>query len=202
MQEASPLDNLTRTTASLLITGYQKYLSPHKGFACAHRIWHRGESCSQYTKRTILEQGLVTALPLVRERFGACKLANNRLKQRRKVRLNPCRYDRIISLSDAFPNIDLIEEGVDLEAEPTNPPHKSPDSARSKPNSCNIGDGDCCNLASGDCNVVDCGGLDCSGCDCSGLDCGAIDFGTLDCGSLDCGGCDGCAGLDCGGCSW
>ncbi len=31
------------------ITGYQRYLSPYKGFRCAHRVLHQGESCSQYS---------------------------------------------------------------------------------------------------------------------------------------------------------
>lgn len=70
------LDSLTRKTAAFLISGYQKYLSPRKGYSCAHRVLYSGESCSQYVKRTILEQGLINAVYLSRQRFTACKSAH------------------------------------------------------------------------------------------------------------------------------
>ncbi|MEH2260005.1 membrane protein insertion efficiency factor YidD [Nostoc sp.] len=41
---------------AILISQYQKYLSPLKGYSCPHRLLYGNESCSQYVKRTILEQ--------------------------------------------------------------------------------------------------------------------------------------------------
>jgi len=59
----------------LAITGYQKYLSPYKGFCCAHRVWHGDLSCSEYTKQTLLQNGVWRSLPKIRARFQACKAA-------------------------------------------------------------------------------------------------------------------------------
>lgn len=77
-------DAATRSLSLKLIEGYQKYISPRKGFSCAYRILYNRESCSQYVKRQIREQGLINAIPLIRQRFLACKSAslafNNRTR--------------------------------------------------------------------------------------------------------------------------
>lgn len=80
----APFDWLTRNTASLLITGYQKHLSPYKGFSCAHRVLYGGDSCSQFTKRAVLERGITAGLMIARDRFQACKAANKILKSSRE----------------------------------------------------------------------------------------------------------------------
>ena len=61
--------------AVVLIGGYQTYLSPRKGWKCAHRVLHGGESCSQWIKTTIGAQGCRAAFPLARTRFAQCKIA-------------------------------------------------------------------------------------------------------------------------------
>lgn len=63
------LDIAVRQILVILISWYQKYLSPIKGFSCAYRVLHRGEFCSCYTKRTILEQDLITAISMSQQRF-------------------------------------------------------------------------------------------------------------------------------------
>jgi putative component of membrane protein insertase Oxa1/YidC/SpoIIIJ protein YidD len=164
------------------ITGYQRYLSPYKGFRCAHRVLHRGESCSQYVKRMVREEGLGIALAKSRVRFAECKEANRILQARRTLaRMS-------------------IESGEN--EQPENPDadrSPNPDSARRKPpvvsnstssssssnsSSCNSNDinncGDCC-LDPPDFSSCDMSSLDCNGCDSCG-DCG-------DCGGGDCGGC-------------
>lgn len=198
--QASILDTFTRSTAATLIGGYQKYLSPHKGFSCAHRVWHRGESCSEYAKRTIVERGLMDAIPLVRERFQECKVANERLQQR-QARLRVCKQ-RVRSLSDSLAHIDSIEEDVEPTDDREGEKRKSRESASSSSSSsnCNGHELDCCTGV--DCGSADCGNvgtcdrhaLHCPSIDCAGADCGAMD---CDCGGLDCSGCDGCSG-----CSW
>ncbi len=55
------------------ITGYQRYLSPHKG-----------ESCSQYVKREVQEEGLLLALRQSRLRFAECKEASRIIQTRRR----------------------------------------------------------------------------------------------------------------------
>ena len=58
-----------------VITLYQRYLSPYKGFRCAHRVAHGGLSCSAYAKQLLLRRGLPTAMRRMRERFIACAAA-------------------------------------------------------------------------------------------------------------------------------
>ena len=57
------------------IYGYQRFLSPRKGFACAYRVQHGGTGCSGYAKFAIRDHGLLRAIPLIRARFAACKRA-------------------------------------------------------------------------------------------------------------------------------
>jgi putative component of membrane protein insertase Oxa1/YidC/SpoIIIJ protein YidD len=65
-----------------LISFYQKYLSSLKGYSCAYRLLHRGESCSAYVKRVLIDQDLVTAISLSRHRFHECYLASQLLSSR------------------------------------------------------------------------------------------------------------------------
>ena len=57
------------------ISGYQRHLSPRKGFACAHRIAYGGASCSQHIKTLIERHGLMQGAALAPERFRACREA-------------------------------------------------------------------------------------------------------------------------------
>lgn len=191
-----------RQIAVASITGYQKYISPKKGFSCAHRLLYKGDSCSQYLKRTIAEAGLLAGIKASRQRFAACKQASHILKTRYSIQPRPDDPDAPEdpsspkkprrrnsqwfndcgnSLSD--PGCDLGCDGLDC-------------AISECPSGCNHHGLDC---SGADCSSADCGsgchhGLDCSGVDCSGLDCSG-------CHGLDCSGCD-CSGADCGSCSW
>ena len=66
--------------ANLAIGGYQRYLSPYKGFRCAHCVLHRGLSCSEAVKRLIQTHGVFAAWPHVRERFAQCRAAAQTLR--------------------------------------------------------------------------------------------------------------------------
>ncbi|GAA6619568.1 hypothetical protein NUACC26_053820 [Scytonema sp. NUACC26] len=57
----SVFGSVSRQISVAAITQYQKHISPHKGFSCAHRILYGGESCSQYIKRVIAREGLRNA---------------------------------------------------------------------------------------------------------------------------------------------
>lgn len=65
-----------------LISFYQKRISPHKGFCCAHRVLHKGDSCSEYTKKQILEKGLFVSFKTIKQRFNDCRSAANTIQQR------------------------------------------------------------------------------------------------------------------------
>jgi putative component of membrane protein insertase Oxa1/YidC/SpoIIIJ protein YidD len=63
----------------------QKHLSPHKGFACAHRRLYDQESCSQYFRQMVATHGLVNAIPLFQERLQDCHQANLTLRRQSLV---------------------------------------------------------------------------------------------------------------------
>ncbi|WP_375539788.1 membrane protein insertion efficiency factor YidD [Cylindrospermum sp. FACHB-282] len=93
--QISLFDSFTRQISTTAITGYQRHISPHKGFACAHRVLYGGESCSEYIKGAIAQDGLKRALIKSRERFLACKQANQILhSQTEKERTDRGRGER------------------------------------------------------------------------------------------------------------
>ena len=63
---------LIRKILVFSINLYQKYLSPYKGYCCAHRVLHGGDSCSQYVKNVFIKQDLNEAIQLSRKRFIEC----------------------------------------------------------------------------------------------------------------------------------
>ena len=80
------MDITARTIAVNCIVGYQRYISPYKGFCCAHRAAHDGASCSEWAKRAINKVGLWGAFPLILRRFKACNAAYMSLTQ---LSMNP-----------------------------------------------------------------------------------------------------------------
>lgn len=63
---------LLRQMAIGAINGYQCYLSPYKGFRCAHAQVYGGLSCSVYGKAVIQQYGLKEGVRLLNNRFQAC----------------------------------------------------------------------------------------------------------------------------------
>lgn len=69
------LPMILRATALMCLTGYQRWLSPHKGFSCAYRV-HTGRcSCSSFAKRAIDRVGVFAWPKLQKRRFKRCKQA-------------------------------------------------------------------------------------------------------------------------------
>jgi putative component of membrane protein insertase Oxa1/YidC/SpoIIIJ protein YidD len=64
----------------VLIRGYQRYVSPYKGYSCAHRVKYGGVSCSEYARRAIAETDWQTGLGQMRIRFQTCRAASRSLK--------------------------------------------------------------------------------------------------------------------------
>ncbi len=85
---------------ALAITGYQKYISPYKGFCCAHRVRHGSLSCSEYTKHTLLQNGLWQSLPKIRARFQACKAAALALSEQHERERDNARNRQLDKASD------------------------------------------------------------------------------------------------------
>lgn len=61
-----------RRGADALISMYQRYLSPHKGYTCAHLVDQGGLSCSAAIRRIIAERGLILAVVPTIARLHAC----------------------------------------------------------------------------------------------------------------------------------
>ena len=76
--------------AVLTINGYQRYVSPYKGFCCAYRVVRGGDSCSEFAKQAILQNGFWHSLRAIRKRFTECKEAavyfNTQKEQEKKQR--------------------------------------------------------------------------------------------------------------------
>jgi len=67
-----------RSLALKLISGYQSYVSPYKGFSCAYRAHTGSVSCSTLGYRAIRMKGLIIGLGILRERLFMCGVAHRR----------------------------------------------------------------------------------------------------------------------------
>ncbi|MBW4601005.1 MAG: membrane protein insertion efficiency factor YidD [Calothrix sp. FI2-JRJ7] len=83
------MNNLIRQLIVISISWYQRCISPHKGYSCAHKVLHKGESCSQCVKRVFQEQDLTTAIKLTRKRFAECGDAAHTLELQRQQESEP-----------------------------------------------------------------------------------------------------------------
>jgi putative component of membrane protein insertase Oxa1/YidC/SpoIIIJ protein YidD len=63
-----------------IIEFYQNRISPHKGFCCAYRIYHKGESCSQRAINIISTAGFFRSIPLIQAQFKSCAEAYRHLQ--------------------------------------------------------------------------------------------------------------------------
>lgn len=82
--------SISSQTAIFGITLYQRFISPYKGYHCAHAALHQGKSCSQAVKFIIAEQGVLNSWTAIRQRFAACRAASLVLRQGCKSAEHPC----------------------------------------------------------------------------------------------------------------
>ncbi len=144
-----------RRAAAGCIGGYQRHLSPRKGFHCAHRVLHGGESCSQFAKTAILERGIFASLSLARERFRECNSASRTLRE------------RALKTDDGpFETSSHLPEN-DEQSPPNGTPHPQKSQDNCCTNSCAHGG---CDLAAhapyAVCDSASCSALDFAGCCC------------------------------------
>jgi len=78
----SLLDHSLRSIVISLIRAYQRYLSPRKGYSCAHRVVYGGYSCSEYVKNVLVDKSLFETTLLAKKRFRACSIASMSSKKR------------------------------------------------------------------------------------------------------------------------
>jgi hypothetical protein len=144
-------------------------------------LLYGGESCSQYIKRVITEDGFKALLIKSRRRFQACKQANRILRSA---------SGSSASLPEAMPSRSPHQDSEPSEDESESNLHSPKKAPVSKAEKSSLSGGD-------NTQCVDCADL---GCNCGAeLFNGTPDCSALDCGSLDCSGAD-CSALDCGGC--
>lgn len=75
-------EEAVRNLIVFFIECYQRWISPIKGFHCAHHAVHRAETCSNAVKRLVKEHGLVKARPFIRQRFDECRAAGELVSAR------------------------------------------------------------------------------------------------------------------------
>jgi len=66
-----------------LITVYQNRISPYKGFTCAHKGLHGDDSCSEFTKNQLLNNGVFNSIAPIKKRFRECRDAADIIKLQR-----------------------------------------------------------------------------------------------------------------------
>lgn len=70
--------------ALAMISAYQRYVSPHKGFCCAYRVHTGRKSCSVLGFRAIRRYGLIRGVAVLRRRTYLCGVAHRRYASPRK----------------------------------------------------------------------------------------------------------------------
>jgi putative component of membrane protein insertase Oxa1/YidC/SpoIIIJ protein YidD len=80
--ETIGLSRITTILAYKVVRGYQRYISPYKGFRCAHYQLHRETSCSGHFRDLLSQYELSGALRLFPRRLVECRDAYFELKRR------------------------------------------------------------------------------------------------------------------------
>ncbi|WP_411883958.1 membrane protein insertion efficiency factor YidD [Polaromonas sp. YR568] len=66
---------MLRLIAAGSIRTYQRYLSPHKGYRCAHRAHTGHSSCSEFARKLVLRHGLIALFRALPRQFQRCRNA-------------------------------------------------------------------------------------------------------------------------------
>jgi len=66
---------MLRYVAAGSIGVYQQYVSPYKGFRCAHHALTGKDSCSQFAKRLVLRHGVIALWRAMPGQFKRCRQA-------------------------------------------------------------------------------------------------------------------------------
>jgi len=76
---------LLREIGLLLISFYQKFLSPRKSYKCAKNHVHQNGTCSSTTKQAFKESGFIAGMKEYKKSTKECKEAYQSLENKRKV---------------------------------------------------------------------------------------------------------------------
>lgn len=61
--------------ALFLIRAYQRYVSPYKGFRCAHAVYYGSDSCSAAVSKIIERRGVIKGYGRIKCQFSRCSHA-------------------------------------------------------------------------------------------------------------------------------
>lgn len=75
------LSSSSRRVVDAAIRGYQRHLSPRKGFTCAYLVAEGGRSCSAVIRTIVAERGILGGLAPAISQFLACGRAASRLSR-------------------------------------------------------------------------------------------------------------------------
>jgi putative component of membrane protein insertase Oxa1/YidC/SpoIIIJ protein YidD len=67
---------LANTVAVTGIKAYQRWISPHKGFHCAHQELHRAGTCSHFGRMAFAQYPIRQAWELLHNRLKECRAAH------------------------------------------------------------------------------------------------------------------------------
>lgn len=135
-EESVVVFNPMKIAGHLAIRGYQKFISPYKGYCCAHKYYTKGDSCSEHVRKHILEHGLWSGLKEYMVRTQECRKIHEENKD--KIHDCGCKTEEI----DGQETLSRKPQGSDCTKE-----------------SCNCGK---CSNCKG-CNNQDCRSLPCDG---------------------------------------
>ena len=120
-----------RFLALLAITAYQRYVSPHKGFTCAYRLYTGHAGCSQLGYRAIRRYGVIGGISVLRERTYLCGVAHRRMAVAKTPRLRlqrgECDLGGCDLPCDIFSNCGSCDFGSGKEDEKERRVHIPPD---------------------------------------------------------------------------
>lgn len=68
------LQTICKKVLISIVLFYRKFISPYKGFKCAHAHHTHGLSCSTYGLKVLKENKPLVALSLIKERLNACSV--------------------------------------------------------------------------------------------------------------------------------
>lgn len=76
------------------IVFYKRKISPRKGYICAYRIFHGGQSCSTIILNSIQARGVIRSISVSLKQFKECSVASKKLSDDSKDHENNPEKDR------------------------------------------------------------------------------------------------------------
>ena len=139
--------------ATWAIEAYQRFISPYKGFCCAHRAVHGRDSLLAVRQRVAKKRGVLAMFGLLRRRFTECSVAAQVLDYESRESRRP----RIKQVDENHQRKIPALDGCD--------PVPDCDCGGMPSSACDVGD-----LSSAPADCAGGGGADCVSADCVGCD--------------------------------